>query len=176
MSPPWDTVQPNRGFVLEDAGDVVGAYLALYSERQIDGRSETFCNLGAWCVLPSHRHQGLRLLRALLRQHGYHFTDLSPSGNVVPLNLRLGFTQLDTETALTPNLPWPPASRGVRLITDPHEIPRHLSDRELAIYRDHVRRCRRDTTSCWCGATRPATCSSAATAARAFRCSHRSST
>ena len=139
MSPPWDTVQPNRGFVLEDAGDVVGAHLALYSERLIDGRSETICNLGAWCVLPSHRHQGLRLLRALLRQDGYHFTDLSPSGNVVPLNLRLGFTQLDTETALTPNVPWPPASRGVRLITDPHEIPRHLSDRELAIYRDHVR-------------------------------------
>jgi len=137
MSPPWDTVQPNRGFVLEDGGNVVGAHLALYSERLIDGRHEPICNLGAWCVLTSHRHHGLRLLRALLRQE-YHFTDLSPSGNVVPLNLRLGFTELDTATALTPNVPWPP-SRSVRLVADPEEIPRHLSERDLQIYRDHAR-------------------------------------
>ena len=138
MSPPWDTAQPNRGFVLEDAGAVVGAHLAFYSERLIDGCPESICNLGAWCVLPTHRHQGLRLLRAILLQEGYHFTDLSPSGNVVPLNLRLGFTQLDTATALAPNLPWPPTPRGVRLIADPDEIPRHLSGRELQIYQDHA--------------------------------------
>ena len=46
------------------------------------------------------------------RQDGYHFTDLSPSGNVVALNRRLGFTQLDTATALVPNLPWPPAAEA----------------------------------------------------------------
>ena len=57
----------------------------------IDGRVERFCNLGAWCVLPEHRFHALRLLKALLAQDGYHFTDLSPSGNVVGLNERLGF-------------------------------------------------------------------------------------
>jgi hypothetical protein len=139
MSPPWDTFQPNHGFLLEDDGHVVGVHLALYSERVIDGRSELICNLGAWCVLPTHRHHGLRLLRALLAQRDYHFTDLSPSGNVVPLNLRLGFSPLDTATALTPNVPWPPTSRGVRLITDPDQIPRHLSERDLEIHRDHAR-------------------------------------
>ena len=139
MSPPWDTFQPNHGFLLEEDGHVVGAHLALYSERVIDGRSEPICNLGTWCVLPTHRHHGLRLLRALLAQGDYHLTDLSPSGNVVPLNLRLGFTQLDTATALTPNVPWPPRSRGVRLITDPDQIPRHLSERDLEIHRDHAR-------------------------------------
>jgi hypothetical protein len=138
MSPAWDVVQPNRGFVLEDGGKVVGAHLALYSERLLGGRPVAICNLGAWCVLPSHRHHGLRLLRALLRQDGYHFTDLSPSGNVVPLNLRLGFTQLDTATALTPNVPWPPPSRGLALVTDPKEIPRHLSERDREIHRDHL--------------------------------------
>ena len=57
----------------------------------------------------------------------------------MPLNLRLGFTQLDTATALTPNLPWPPLSHGVRLITDPEEIPRHLTGRDAEIHRDHAR-------------------------------------
>jgi hypothetical protein len=139
MTPRWDCLQPNHGFLLDEDGDIVGAHVALYSTRLIDGRHEAICNLGAWCVLPTHRHHGLRLLRALLAQKGYHFTDLSPSGNVVPLNLRLGFIQLDTATALIPNAPWPPMSRGVRLVTDPDEIPRYLSEHALAIHRDHAR-------------------------------------
>jgi len=125
--------------MLVEGDRIAGVHLALYSERVIDDRRENMCNLAAWCVLPTHRHQGLRLLMKLLRQDGYHFTDLSPSGNVVPLNRRLGFTELDTATALTPNLPWPPMSRHVRLVTGADEIPRHLSGRDLEIHRDHAR-------------------------------------
>jgi hypothetical protein len=139
MTPSWASPQPNHGFMLVEGDHIAGVYLALYSEQVINGQRESMCNLAAWCVLPTHRHHGLRLLRALLRQEGYHFTDLSPSGNVVPLNLRLGFTQLDTATALTPNVPWPPTSGGVRLVTDPEEIPRHLTGRDLEIHRDHAR-------------------------------------
>ena len=47
------------------------------------------------------------MLRALLNRGGYHFTDFSPSGNVVELNRRLGFTDLDTSAVMWPNLPWP---------------------------------------------------------------------
>ena len=56
--------------MLLDDNAVVGAYLAFYSERMIDGRAEPFCNLGAWCVLPSYRFHSLRLLNALLAQPG----------------------------------------------------------------------------------------------------------
>ena len=80
---PWPVERPNAGFMLLDDGDVVGAHLAYYSERTISGRRERFCNLGAWCVLPEFRFHALRLLKALLAQDGYHFTDLSPSGSVV---------------------------------------------------------------------------------------------
>ena len=137
MRPPWDYPQPNHGFLLEDDGRVVGAYLALYSERTIDGRREQVCNLAAWCVLPSHRHHSVRLLRALLGQTGYHFTDLSPSGNVVPLNRRLRFEMLDTTTAVVPNVPRLSVSRSVRLISDPIEIAAKLNGRDLELYRDH---------------------------------------
>ena len=129
-------------FLLEDQGAVVGAHLALYATRPIDGQPQAFCNLAAWCVLPAYRHQGLRLLRALLAQPGYHFTDLSPSGNVVELNRRLRFQALDTATALVPNLPLPrfPGGGGMRLISDPHEVPDRLEDRERTLYEDHDRR------------------------------------
>ncbi len=117
---------------------VVGAHLAFYSERTIDGRTERFCNLGAWCVLEQYRLNGLKLLTSLLAQEGYHFTDLSPSGNVIGLNKRLGFQFLDTTTALVPNLPWPSVPGRCRIISDPEGISARLSGAELQIYRDHV--------------------------------------
>ena len=135
---PWNVDAPNAGYVLCDGDRVVGAHLAFYSERTIEGRLERFCNLGAWCVLPDYRFHALRLLKALLAQDGYHFTDLSPSGNVVPLNTRLGFTFLDTTTTVVPNLPWPSAPWGGRIIADRARIERRLTGRELEIFRDHA--------------------------------------
>jgi hypothetical protein len=134
----WVAERPNAGFMLLDGDAIVGAHLAFYSQRTIDGRTERFCNLGAWCVLPDYRLQGLRLLRAALRQDGYHFTDLSPSGNVVAVNERLGFQFVDTTTALVPNLPWPTLPGRGRLITDPEQITRALTGAELELYRDHA--------------------------------------
>jgi hypothetical protein len=138
MTPSWHVAQPNHGYLLRTNGNVVGAYLALYSERVMDGHLQRICNLGAWCVAKEHRASGLLLLRSLLRQRGYTFTDLSPSGNAVPLNTRLGFTLLDTTTALVPNLPWPVRSRGMRVVDSRSEIDVLLSESDLRIYRDHA--------------------------------------
>jgi hypothetical protein len=133
---PWAVDAPNHGFMLvTDTGEVVGAYLAFYSERVIDGRVERFCNLGAWCVREEHRFYSLRLLKALLAQDGYHFTDLSPSGNVVPINSRLKFEFLDTSTALVPNLPWP--GLPFRVTSNPAVIEHTLTGRDRAIWDDH---------------------------------------
>lgn len=135
MDVPWKVDAPNHGFMLVEDGAVVGAYLAFYSERLVDGRPERFCNLGAWCVLPDRRFHSLKLLKALLAQEGYHFTDLSPSGSVVPINTRLKFEFLDTTTALMVNLPWPGPGR---VTSDPDVIDRTLTGPELEIYRDHA--------------------------------------
>ncbi|MFV2100549.1 hypothetical protein [Micromonospora sp. LOL_024] len=137
---PWQVDAPNHGMLLRaDDGQVVGALLAFYSERMVAGRTERLCNLGAWCVLPEFRFHSLKLLRALLAQPGYHFTDLSPSGNVVPINERHGFRFLDTTTTLTPNLPWPSLPGRRRVSADPEVIRRTLTGPELARYLDHAR-------------------------------------
>jgi len=135
---PWRVEAPNHGFMLLDDDTIVGAYLAFYSERTIDGRRERFCNLGAWCVLPSHRFHSIRLLKALLAQDGYHFTDLSPSGNVVPLNSRLKFRFLDTTTVLMPTLPWPTWPGRYVISSNPALLNRTLTGREREIFRDHA--------------------------------------
>lgn len=138
MNPPWAVEQPNHGYLLRENGRVVGVHLALYSERVIDDRVRRICNLGVWCVEEPHRASGMRLLRSLLRQKGYTFTDLTPNPNVVTLNTRLGFAALDTATMLVPNLPWPLWSREVRVIDTTNEIDGLLSGRDQQIYRDHA--------------------------------------
>jgi len=151
MRVPWAVDAPNHGFALydlpapqpsgptpHDEGTIVGAYLAFYSTRPIEGRAERFCNLGAWCVLPTHRLHSVKLLKALLAQEGYHFTDLSPSGNVVPLNTRLKFRFLDTTTALVPNLPWPSWPGRYVISADPAVLTATLTGRDLELYRDHA--------------------------------------
>ena len=109
---------------------------AVYSERLIADQVEDFCNLGAWCVLEEYRSHGVRLLRAVLAQRAYTFTDLSPSGNVVPLNHRLGFESLDTTTALLVNRPVG-RGRGVRVLSDHDVIERLLGPEDLRIFEDH---------------------------------------
>jgi hypothetical protein len=136
---PWKVDAPNHGFQLRtDDGAVVGVYLAFYSDRTIGGTLRRVCNLGAWCVLPEHRFHSLRLLKALLAQGCDAYTDLSPSGNVVPVNTRLGFRFLDTATALVPNLPWPSWPGAGRVTGDRRAIERSLSGDELQIYQDHA--------------------------------------
>jgi hypothetical protein len=135
---PWEADRPNFGFMLLDGDAVVGAHLAFYSQREIEGRTERFCDLAAWCVLEDYRFYGLRLLKALLAQEGYHFTDLSPSGNVVAINERLGFSFLDATTALVPNLPWPTWPGRSTISSDPTVIERTLAGRDLQLYRDHA--------------------------------------
>jgi hypothetical protein len=135
---PWRVNKPNNGFMLLDDGRLVGAHVAYYSERLIDGRPERFCNLGAFCVLPEHRFHSVRLLKALLSQEGYHFTDLSPYGSVIALNERLDFRFLDTSSALVPNLPWPSWPGREAITSRPELIEKTLRGRDLELYRDHA--------------------------------------
>ncbi|GAA2106772.1 hypothetical protein GCM10009841_26270 [Microlunatus panaciterrae] len=135
--PTWPGESPNHGFMLMQHDQIIGVHLAFYSQRLINGQQERFCNLGAWCVRDGYRSQGLRLLRALLSQRDYNFTDLSPSGNVVELNRRLKFTDIDTETVLVPNLPRRPGFGGIRVIRDHRIIEDVLTAPELSIFQDH---------------------------------------
>ena len=135
---PWQTPDPNHGFLLEDGNNLVGAMLAFYSVRTINGVDEPFCNLGAWCVREEYRAHSIRMIKAVLDQKGYTLTDLSPSGAVVPLNKRLKFQHLDTTTALIPGLPYPMLSRQIRISSDRAHIQRRLTGAQLKIYLDHA--------------------------------------
>jgi hypothetical protein len=136
LTPPWARPDTDSGFMLLSDGQVVGAYVTVKSHRDIGPESLDVCNLAAFCVTEDFRAQSLRLLRAVLAQKGFEFTDLSPSGNVVALNERLGFTRLDTATRLVANLPGP-GRRDVTVSADRRRLEAVLGESDLRIYHDH---------------------------------------
>lgn len=136
LAPPWPADAPNHGFQLVTADGIVGVYAAVYARRELPTGPAQVCNLAAFCVLESYRADSLRLVRALLRQPGYEFTDLSPSGNVVALNERLGFRRLDTATRICANPPALPR-RGVRVTGDHGILAARLRGEDAVVHRDH---------------------------------------
>ena len=127
--------RPNSGVMLVDGDDVVGVYLAYYSDRMIRGQVQRMCNLGSWCVLPKYRGHSLKMAKAILTQDGFHFLDLSPTTTVAALNRRLGFEYLDDRAVILPALPWP--WRAASISSDPAVIQQALSGEELRLYNDH---------------------------------------
>ncbi|MCT9818988.1 hypothetical protein N3K63_01670 [Microbacterium sp. W1N] len=103
LQPPWGADPPNSGFLLRNEGRIVGAYAAVYADRDDVREGLRTCNLAAFVVEEEHRAHSLRLVRAVLAQPGFVFTDLSPSGNVPAMNDRLGFTRFDVRTRLVVN-------------------------------------------------------------------------
>ena len=137
-APPWKVDAPNHGFMLRDGPRVVGVLLAFYSERLVNGRTERFCNLGAWCVLPEFRFHSLQLQMAVQAQDCQHFTAFSPMDRTRAILSRLKFRPFDTSAALVPNLPWPTLPGRTRISAKPDVIERTLAGPELELYRDHA--------------------------------------
>ena len=132
----WGMDPPNHGFVLRDAGKIVGGIGAYYAERTINGKPERVCNITSWCVLDAYRKQSMRLAMTLVGQKGYHFTDFSPTKVVGGVLQFLKFRPLDERQAVIFNIPWP--ALGSELITAQDKIENALQGDALRIYRDHA--------------------------------------
>lgn len=137
LLPPWDHGAPHHGYQLRDDGRLVGVYTAIFSERTMRGRTERFCNLGTWCVLPDYRFHSLGLLKKLLDMEGYHFTDLSPKPDLAKIMRRLEFTFLDTSLTIMPNIPWPQRREGT-VIDEASEMRAALHGDARRTYDDHA--------------------------------------
>jgi acetoacetyl-CoA synthetase len=136
------------GEVLIADGKVAGFFGAMYSDRQVRGRRERFCNVFAWYVHPEHRRHSIALVASLVRRPGVTFVNVTPADHVVPIFRRLGFTLTDTERVICR-----PFSRrlltrgGGRVSVLPHDrVTRDaLEPAEFAIFQDHYGRTVRRT-------------------------------
>jgi hypothetical protein len=126
---PWCESRPNFGFLLRHGRAVVGVLCAIYSDQMIDGRRERFCNPHSWCVLDRYRQYGIGLPLAVLKQHGYHFTMLTPNFKVAQIFRQLRFKDLADAVFTWPNLPTLGAlGRGSFVDGDLSRIPSRLPE------------------------------------------------
>lgn len=132
----WSSDATSFGFVMENAGRIVGVLGTLYSDRLIKDRYERFCNLHTWFVKAEYRGYSLALMRPVTRLKNCTITDLSPSRPVVQISKRLGFQELDSR--LTILLPFLFRSRSQITFPEPADDPQLLSDQERRILADHA--------------------------------------
>lgn len=124
---PWCTSSPNFGMQLRHDGAVVGVLCAIYSDQDIGGSSERFCNPHSWCVLEAYRQHGIGLILNVLKQRGYHFTMLTPNPKVAQIFRHLRFRELASGIATFPNILGPRAfARGTVLEADGDAIAASL--------------------------------------------------
>jgi hypothetical protein len=136
----WSCERPNYGFLIEDAGQVRGVLGAIYSQRRIAGAEHRFCNMTGWCVDESYRWASLGLLRAMLAQPHYTFTNFSANPPVVTILERLGFQRLDSGKLLFPvGLAGLRATPGTRVLHRPADVRATLSPEDRVIFDDHAR-------------------------------------
>ncbi len=135
----WAAGQPNFGMqLLTDDGRRVGVLCAVYSDQQIDGKLERFCNPHSWCVLDEYRHASISLVLAVLKQRDYHFTMFTPNPKVAQVFMGLRFRMLDDALFYFPNLPRPwPAGGGSFAEARLDRIAVHLQGAALAEFEAH---------------------------------------
>jgi hypothetical protein len=131
---PWESGKPNNGFMLRDGNTLAGVVGAIYSEQNINGAVEHFCNITSWAVLESHRGHSTRLLMACLAQEGYQFTNFSPMPVVENVLKFLKFVCLEKSYYVVANLPWPLWTR-YRISSD--HAAELLHGSELRVLKDH---------------------------------------
>ncbi|MEZ0395200.1 MAG: GNAT family N-acetyltransferase [Anaerolineales bacterium] len=129
----WGNLDDPFGYLLEDEGRPVGFLGTLFSQREIEGREEKFCNLTTWIVAPEYRSEGLSLLSRVLNRTGVTFTNFTGL-KVAPILRRFGFQVLDERARIL--LPLPFAGAG-EISLDPERIAPCLDDHDRRILEDH---------------------------------------
>ena len=147
---PWLSAgeKPDYGEVLVAGGDPVGFFGAMYSNREVNGRTERFCNVFSWYVLPEYRRHSMALVTSLMRRPGLTLTNVTAAQHVVPIFRKLGFTLTDEFRLICrPRAASLLSRRGAQVRVVPHDevSAQLLGPAAFRIFEDHLGRTVRRT-------------------------------
>lgn len=138
---PWLNAKPDHGFVLLDGERLAGYISTIYSDREINGRMERFCNLSSWYVEPACRNHSLKLLSACHRDRELTFTNITARPQVQKISAALRYRQLGRYKLFTPPLAQLPGlgrAKAADLIADPARIRERLPEHQRRLLDDHL--------------------------------------
>lgn len=135
---PWDIGEGHCGYAMLDGDELVGMLGMVFSERQISGAAQRFCNLHTWWVREDYRGHSLRLLKPLLDLQGYTITHFTPCDTIRGLTKRLGFRQLSSQLRiLLPDRRNADSTADAELTFELDDITPAVTDDDLRILNDH---------------------------------------
>jgi hypothetical protein len=132
---PFGNIENYCGYMLLSDNEPVGFLGLIFSQRQIHGKQEKFCDLAAWIVKDEFRSNSLALIFPLLREKNLTITTFTASNRVVAVLKKLGFK--DVETQLQFLLPVPSFHKAPKAVFDLEQISVLLTDESANIFRDH---------------------------------------
>ena len=137
MTYDWMADKPNLGFVAEAAGRIVGYVGAVYSDRQVAGKSERLVNICAWYLEKAHRGAGAgeRLMAEATANPDWHYNIMTSSSRTLEILGRVGYRVLDDTRH-----DWQrDGGAALALERDPARIAEGATDIERKILADHAR-------------------------------------
>ncbi len=134
----WQRDETHYGYMLTHGSETVGFVGLIFSERQVNGRNERFCNITSLVVTEEYRDYTPFLLRPLMQLKHHTLTDLTPNSAVCRLLKPLGFQELDRNMVLL--LPGFVSRRegGLNVTSEVKEMENVLHEPQLKILRDHL--------------------------------------
>lgn len=84
---------PRYGYLLERAGEPVGALLLIFSEVEEDGSSAIRCNVSSWYVDPEYRPFAAMLVSRALKHREATYINLTPAPQTLPILKAQGYRE-----------------------------------------------------------------------------------
>ena len=135
---PWHQPEDYCGYGLFDGSAMVGFLGLIFSQRNIDGQVENFCNLTSWFIEEAYRGHAISMMLPLRKLKNYTITDLSPTERVAAISKKLGFQELDTKITALPNvLGKIQVNKKLKFTRDLAAIQSKLNSAEKLLLEDH---------------------------------------
>ena len=134
----WRAGTNHCGFILMEGDETVGYIGALFSRRNIEDKEHQFCNISSWVVKPEYRGSSLLLMAPFISLKDTTVTLMSPSKDVLPIWMKIGFEILDTHVTIIPPIPdITSIFKGIRIESDINIIEQQLDEQSRFTLQTH---------------------------------------
>ena len=135
----WCKQNDILGYVLTNNGSIIGFLGTIFSNRMINNKLYTFCNLTTWVVNRKYREHSIQLLFKALELKQIVFTVLTPSKTAGAIYKALGFNEIENELII---IPFILSLKSIfhKCIIEYREniISEYLDKKEKIIFNDHL--------------------------------------
>ncbi len=125
------------GYLLMEKSRAVGFLGGFFHEREIAGKTRSFCNLFCWYVMEEFRQQSLLLMLAFLREPDLTITSLTPSKEASLILKQFRFQVLEPEVIILPVMPAGGNHTDYEISDDSKIIASLLDEQDTRIFLDH---------------------------------------